>query len=445
MLSMRQLLRHIPGRKAWLTVHLYLALGVGFFFVLIGLTGSLSVYREDADVFFNPRLKVENPAESHLTLDRILESVKSAHPDRHGPWTLEMPETPDGMMTAWYEKPHETVGELYAPLMVSVNPYNGEVVASRFWGRTITTWLLDLHTQLLSGRSGWQAVGYLGLLFGVSILIGLYLWWPGKGRILKAFRIRSDSGVVRLAFDLHRTIGLFGAIVLPVLIVTGLHLSFPSVLETITDADGMGHGDQGPPVRSTAVPNDRPVTLEEAVLLARGPFPRAKLRRITTPAGASGIYRVDLRQGEEINRKHPFTTVWVDRWSGHIKAARNPYSFTAGQTLVTSIWPVHTGEALGASGRLLWFVAGWIPLMLYISGLLVWLRRKGWVRDRAVNLPKLRPLLLFSADALQRIAMQAVRFADLTFRQLKRYEPWVKAKGSEFWRQCLKIASGVLK
>jgi uncharacterized iron-regulated membrane protein len=62
------------------------------------------------------------------------------------------------MITAWYDKPTETFFELYAPLMVSVNPYSGEVVTSRFWGTTATTWLLDLHTQLRLDRFGWNAV-----------------------------------------------------------------------------------------------------------------------------------------------------------------------------------------------------------------------------------------------------------------------------------------------
>ncbi|WP_404360002.1 PepSY-associated TM helix domain-containing protein [Methylotuvimicrobium sp. KM1] len=442
---MRRIILRLPGRNVWLTLHLYLALSLGLLFVLIGLTGSLSVYREELDGFLNPSLKVENQAGNYLPLDRIMASVKEAHPARHGPWTLEMPQTSSGMVTAWYEKPHETIGELYAPLMVSVNPYTGEVVASRFWGRTLTTWLHDLHTQLRLDRRGWRLVGYLGLLFGVSILTGIYLWWPGKGRFLQVFKIRYHSGIVRLAFDLHRMIGLVGALLLPMLIVTGLHLSFPSVLENLTGSDNLGHGDQGPPIRSTAVPNDRPVTMEEAVLLARGPFPKAKLRRITTPAGAVGIYRVDLRQNEEINRRHPFTTVWVDRWSGHIKAARDPYSFTSGQALTIAIWPIHTGEALGPWGRFLWFIVGWLPLILYVSGLMVWLRRKGWFRDRPVNVPNFRPLRSYVLKIGQRIGFEGRRWAGLLVRYIERNEPQFRVKAQKLWRRCLEFGSGLSK
>ena len=115
-------------RSNWLKVHLYLALSAGFFFALIGLTGSISLYREEIDGLLNPQLIIENPQGKHQSLDKIMASVHAAHPTRYGSWTLEMPSSPLGMITAWYEKPTETFFELYAPLMVSVNPYTSDVV-----------------------------------------------------------------------------------------------------------------------------------------------------------------------------------------------------------------------------------------------------------------------------------------------------------------------------
>lgn len=163
------------GRALWLKLHLALALSVGLLFALLGLTGSLGVYREDIDALFNPRLTVDAPQGNYQSLDKILAAVRKAHPGRHGAWTLEMPHSPQGMVTAWFDKPQETYFDWYAPLMVSVNPYTAEVVASRFWGRTLGTWLLDLHSHLLLGLFGRQTVGILGLLLMLSVASELYL------------------------------------------------------------------------------------------------------------------------------------------------------------------------------------------------------------------------------------------------------------------------------
>ena len=276
---------------------------------------------------------------------------------------------------------------------MSVNPYKAEVVTSRFWGQTATTWLLDLHTQFRLARFGWNAVGILGLLLIVSSGTGLYLWWPGIREIRQAFQVRHHAGMMQLAFDLHRLLGVLSAVALLVLAFTGFLLSYPAVLETLTGSSGMEHGETGRSITSTAVPNNRPTGLAAASFVAQGPFPRAELRRVTTPAGDTGIYRINFRQMSEINQRHPYTTVWVDRWSGQIKEVRNPANFSKGETFASWIWPLHTGEALGATGRFAWFLSGLSLFVLYVSGLLRWLCRSGKVRDRGVNLASLRLFL----------------------------------------------------
>jgi uncharacterized iron-regulated membrane protein len=244
----------------------------------------------------------------------------------------------------------------------------------------------------------------------VSIGTGLYLWWPDTRQLRQAFTIRHDAGMVRLAFDLHRFIGLFSAAALLVLAFTGFLLSYPAVLESLAGASGMAHGETGRNIISTAVPNNHPTGLAAATFMAQGPFPHAELRRITTPVGDSGIYRVNLRQPGEINQRHPYTTVWVDHWSGQIKEVRNPADFSAGETLATWIWPLHTGEPLNGTGRFLWFLAGQSLFVLYISGLLHWLYRRGKIRDRKVDFAALQPFLYRLAHNSQRVGSMLFRY-----------------------------------
>ena len=414
-------------RALWVKIHVYLALTLGFLFALMGITGSLCVYREELDGLLNPRLTVENPGTPPLSLDKIMAAVRTAQPSRHDEWVVELPRSPSGVVTAWYEKPHETFGEVYAPLMVSVNPNTAEVVASRFWGSTFATWIEDLHTQLQMGLFGARTVG---LRLMASALSGLCLWWPGLACLSRAFTLRRQQGWNRFAHDLHGMSGLGSALILVMLGFTGFHLSNPSILETLADASGMGHGEEGPAIRSTAAPNNRPITLEEAVAIARGPFPHAEVRRIATPAGKDGTYRVNLRRPGEVNIRHPVTLVWVDRWSGQIKAVRNPNLFTAGQTFVSSLWPLHTGEAFGAPGRLLWFFVGFAPLLLYLTGLAQWLIKRGLLDDRAVDFSRLRGLSAGLSKALRKAMPVLKKFLLVAGRWLatliQNLADWVK-------------------
>lgn len=374
------------ARQRWLTLHLYLALILGFFFAVLGLTGSLSMLGEGLDHLLNPRLSVEPSPGAKPSLDDLMAAVRREHPDYKGPWTLELPRTPEDSLTAWFEKPLETRGQGYAPLMVAVNPYTGEVLANRFWGQTARTWLLDLHSHLHLGRFGARWVGLMGIALMLSVLSGLYLWWPGLTRVRSIFRLRHEAGMNLFLFDLHRLIGLAGFIAISILAFTGFNLAYPGLGEALVGTSGMSHDADGPAIKSTGkAPADHPVTLEEVVLLARGPFPRAEIRQITTPEGPEGTYRVTFRQAFEVNQRHPMTAVWIDQYSGQIREVRNAARFSRGETLITTLWPLHTGEMLGGWGRLAWFLAGLMLPVLYVSGLVRWLIGRGMVKDVPID------------------------------------------------------------
>ncbi len=412
-------------RKLWLQIHIYLALSMGLVFAVLGLTGSLSIYRDELDELFNPELVIAEQGPM-LSPDKLLAAVKTAQPNRYGVWTLEMPRSAHSPAIAWFEKPRETVDAFYAPLMVAVNPYTGHVINSRFWGQTLTTWVLDLHTQLQMDGFGRNVVAVSAVLLCLSVCSGIYLWWPGLAGLRQAFGLKHNAGLMRLLLDTHRLFGLLSAAIMLLLAFTGFHLAYPALLETLTASEGMGHGDAGPNVRSTAIPNDRPVSLSEAVLVARGLFPSSEVRRISTPQGETGTYRINLRQRHEINQHHPFTSVWVDRWSGQIRDVRNPVKFSTAQAFTVWLWPVHTGEAFGSGTRLLWFFTGLMPLLLYISGVVHWLHRKGVVADRPVDVPKIKRQLLTQLYRLYRLAVKTtvwlqVRLSSLISRLKRRY------------------------
>ena len=77
---MRFLFTRLLNRSNLLKAHLYLALSFGLFFSLIGLSGSLSIYRTDIDLLLNPELIITNPHGNYQTLDKIYAAVKAAHP-----------------------------------------------------------------------------------------------------------------------------------------------------------------------------------------------------------------------------------------------------------------------------------------------------------------------------------------------------------------------------
>lgn len=374
-------------RQIWLKIHSTLALSVGLLFVLVGITGSFNVFGPVFDRWITPELSIEAGPGTQQSPDELMAAVRAAHPRRFGAWTLQFPEIPGSAAIAWYDTPIETSDESYAPLMVAIDPYTGRILANRYWGHTLASWIYLLHSQLLLGDFGQKLAGLIGLALLVSLIAGIRLWLPSRRRIRQAFTLKPKAGFKRRVFDLHRVTGIYGAFILITAALTGLHLAYPAVLETVLGVTEIGHHVDGETteITSSAQAAGAPLNLAQAMLMARGLFPNAVVHSITTPRGSNGVYRVDFRRpGEDL----ALTAVWVDQYSGQIRHARNSANLGQRQRFVDAIRPLHNGSLLGFPGRWLWFLAGFAPLALYLTGMIHWLhKRRGNVPRFRLELP----------------------------------------------------------
>ncbi|MEF3076896.1 PepSY-associated TM helix domain-containing protein [Methylobacter sp. Wu1] len=374
-------------RKFWLNIHLYLAFSVGFFFALLGVTGSLNVFFLELDVLLNPAVHIEQGEKTYRPMDEIMASVRAEHPHRDGLWMMFMPRPGQPTLRAIYPKPEETADKYYGPLMVDVDPYTAEVISSRFWGDTLMTQIYELHTSLLLGvlsnadigRLGFKIVGFLGLLLFISLGTGIYLWWPQRGKLRKALTIKRGASAARLNYDVHRSLGIYSSIVLLVLAFTGFSFPYRDWVQPVVVKLSPVNAPpfKNPPeLKSIPLPGIKAITLDQAVAVADQVFPNAELRWIATPNGPDGYYAVEKRQQGELNIRRPRSKVWVDQYSGKILKMETPENFTAGDIFLNLMFILHNGEALGLPGRILVCLTGLILPTLYVTGLLHWLRKR---------------------------------------------------------------------
>jgi uncharacterized iron-regulated membrane protein len=384
-------------RGAWLKVHLWLALTLGFFFVVLGLTGSFNVFIYELEELGLPPVGHEAQV-SPRSLDEMMQTVKAAHPDKQGKWSLLLPGDSNDYLWAEYPKPVETADELYAPFRVLVDPYSGEIVAESYWGRTLWTAIYQIHASWLTarlgvniGRFGFNSVCFLGLFLLISASSGLYLWWPKWGKIIKSVTIKRSASPERFYFDLHRTTGFYSSIILLVLAFTGFSFAYADYIKPVVRvfSDVKDRHLKEPEVNSTVAAGAQPISISKAVAIADRVFPDAELRGVATADGKEGVYCISKRQSGEANHKWSRSKVWIDQYSGQILAVQDPNRFTAGETFLNVLWPLHSGEAFGFVGRILWCAMGLAPLILYISGIIRW-RQKHKARARFAACPESR-------------------------------------------------------
>jgi len=359
-------------RGYWLNIHRYLGLSTGLIFVLLGLTGTVNSFWVELDRCLNPALVISQTSGEFRSLDDILKAVHEAHPNRDSSWELVMPAQANAMLTAIYK---EKKNPPYAEIWVDVNPYTAEVVRSYFWGSTVMTWIFDLHSTLLLGKTGYNIVGILGLVFMISLGTGLYLWWPSSSRVRQAFIIKRGAGKPRLMFDIHRVAGIYGILILFILAFSGVYLVYPEYINPIAVISP----DQKTPKTwlSTAGPGSKSISIEQAVLIAKQVFPDAEVKRISTPNGVVGVYKFSLRQPSEVFKtSYPETRVWIDQYSGTVLGSLDPKNYPMRKTFLTIQWELHSGQAFGLSGRILICLVGLVPLILYITGFIRWLQKR---------------------------------------------------------------------
>jgi uncharacterized iron-regulated membrane protein len=371
-------------RGFWLTVHLYIALTIGFVFVILGLTGACNVFYVELEELGLPQVRNEANAQPR-SLDDILQIVKAAHPQRQGKWELLMPGYGNEYVWARYPNPEETADELFAPLQVLVDPYSGKIISEHFWGRTLWTLIYEVHASLLTGKLsaeigkiGFDTICFLGLFLFISILTGLYLWWPRWGKFKKAVTMKRGASPERFYFDLHKTTGFYSSIILLIIAFTGFSFSYADYIKPLIrgfSAVKEKHLEE-PDVKSFFIDNVKPLSIVGAEAIADSIFPDAELCRVETPDGKEGFYIITKRQSGEANHRWSRSKVWIDQYNGKLLAVQDPTQFTAGETFLNLMWPLHNGEALGLVGRILWCVTGFTPLILYVSGIIRWLQKR---------------------------------------------------------------------
>lgn len=354
-------------RKLWLTAHRWLGLTVGLLFVLLGLTGSLLVFDHAIDEWLHPELLLSQSAATARPLSELLAAAEGATPEPVA--AMSRPRLPGGVWTAWVQTGTEESPEW---TQVFVDPATATVTGKRVWGTDLMGTIYRLHYTLLGGDAGEVVVGLAGIVLMVSVISGLYLWWPLlRNGWRAAFAIR---GGARFNYDLHKTLGVLSSVLLVVIAFTGVYMVFPEWIKPV--AKVFSPETEPPKELKANLATQRPLLLpEEALAIAQQRFPDAKFDHFHPP-GNEGVYEMAFRQSGEIQCSFGRTQVWLDPRSGEIVAERNSRDATATDSFLASQFPLHNGEAFGLVGRWLVFATGFVPAILYVTGLLLWWRRK---------------------------------------------------------------------
>lgn len=377
-------------RSVFFKIHLYLSLFLGAIFLVVGITGSIIVFEDALDEMINPELfTISDYGNGHKKpMSEILATAKMVYPDKSAA-LIYPPKEKEDVYLVMFKTPkiHRDPGMPkccggFDWFQVMVNPYTGKVIGSRdrsVYGidrpHLIKT-IYELHSSLLLGGTGRTIVGLAGLAWLIVTLSGIYLWWPKNGKFKRALLLKRDGNSIRFNLDLHRVSGIYTAIILVVVTFTGVYLIFPEYIKPVVEVFSPLEKKPDDLISIPTLKETKTISVEEAIIIANRTFPDGKLSHIGLPIDAEDVYKVYKRQEGEVRKIKGKTTIMIDQYSGKVLNIQDPLKVSAGQSFINWQFPLHSGEALGITGRLMIFASGIVTVILLITGTILWFKKK---------------------------------------------------------------------
>lgn len=344
-------------RKLLLNLHLYLALFVGIFVVIIGVTGSIMVFEEGWDRLFNPKLYKVQPQGQPLSVSALFAAAAKAYPGQKIN-NLRLPKDST-----------DSVGfGVRGPKQVFMNPYTGEILGERN-PKTVLSTIHQIHLRLNLGEYGSDVVTAVTAVLLFLILSGIYLWWPQK-RLKVKWNAASSW---RLNFDIHNVVGFYSALFLFLLGCTGIVIHYDNDLENYLHKRA-GTAKIGKNAPSTVQPGAKPITPEQALDAALAALPGTQPLSISRPANPKGSYLIALHYPED---RTPGGRSWanVDQYSGKVVNSQDSRTVPMGTRAIIYNRAIHTGDIFGMISKIVMCISGLMLITQAITGYFMWWKK----------------------------------------------------------------------
>jgi uncharacterized iron-regulated membrane protein len=370
---------HAPThlRTLAMRLHRWVALALGAWFALLGVTGGVLVWHAELDralnpAWFAPRACAQRSgtpvADALAVFARATQGATATQ--------VMAPADASAAFTVWEKPPAGGLRRQHF-----VDPHCGAYLGKRAWGAArfdrahVVPALYELHRALLLREAGHTAVGFVGLALLFVAVTGLWTAWPRhatREAWKRVFTLKHGASTHRRFYDLHRATGAWLALFLLLMSLTGAYLCFPKQVRALvaivlptSQAEMRKPADMRMPTLSP----------DALVLRAQSLWPDTRWSRLQLPGGGRGAWDVRLLQAAEVRADTGDTRVRLDD-AGHVVDHRDPLRGPAGDRLIAWLFPLHSGEALGMVGRVAWSCLGLAPALLFATGLWLWLRRR---------------------------------------------------------------------
>ncbi|WP_051908040.1 PepSY-associated TM helix domain-containing protein [Flavimarina sp. Hel_I_48] len=356
--------------KKWIgRLHLWLGLSSGIVVFIVAITGCIFAFQDEIqDLIYDWRM-VPVEERQFVAPAQLFEKTEALIPGSSA----------DYVMYYGKDRPaYVYVAVDETPYFANFNPYSGEVLHVQNLNEDFFKIIENLHMYLLLPQSiGKQIVGISTLVFIVMLLTGIILWWPKKKKQLGShLKVKWSARWRRVNYDLHRTAGIYAAIIALILAITGLGIAYEWMHESFYSVANLGQeypDDHKDEIISEIPDVVVPEALNKALYATMEKFKEDQMFFVwnlgVKKAILTGAYPTSLIYDHQSNMSfHPKTGEVL---SSYLYRNKSP-----GLKLQEMTYSLHTGQYLGLFGKFLAFLTSLFVAGLPVSGLMIWWGRR---------------------------------------------------------------------
>jgi uncharacterized iron-regulated membrane protein len=349
-------------RGLWFQVHKWIGLSLAILIIPISISGAALVWHDWLDETINPQ-RYAVTGEAALGPAAYAASAQAALGPGERVASIRYPEHGHGPVVVSAVRPGEG-----RPLRTNIwlDPATGRVLDAAPADAGLVRFMHGLHGSLTVPGWGRTIVGWVGVLMFGSCLTGIWLWWPLTGSLRRGFRWKRQNSTNA---NLHHLVGFWVLLPLAMLSFTGFWISFPSVFGRFEAAQPKGGGGPDRARAARAQPLPRTAMTADQALAAARPLATGARVTLTWPTDQAAAWKIAFAR----EAGGP-AEVAVDDSGGAVTPPRPPRPETNARLMRR----LHDGTGMGALWQTLIFLGGIIPAILAVTGIVMWLRSRGW-------------------------------------------------------------------
>jgi uncharacterized iron-regulated membrane protein len=362
-------MRSVGFRSGLMKVHLWVAIALSLPMIVIGLSGSALLLQREILAHSLPSATATGQGKP---IAAIVAAAQKTAPQGSTAKHVDLPRNAGAPASVQFAPREEGKNDLN----VYVDPVSLKVLGSQevVERGPVLAFFITIHAFLaMPPPIGLPFVGWNGVVMTFMGLSGLILWWPRRGQWRRAFVMRRGARGLALHLDLHRTVGIWGLVVLLAVSTSGIYLTFPQKIGPFVKRHFPGED-----VTTNPLPGYRRfsggIGPEQAIESAQSAVANARAMSIELP-GADPTYTVEL-EPQGFSPSDPRVVVVLDAKSGEISYIDDPRNYALRDQALNWQHLLHFGVGLGWFYAVLVFLSGLLPLLFAITGLTVWWKRR---------------------------------------------------------------------